>query len=53
MKKLISVNYDITPFTPKTIQMKLFFMKCAGSQFTIEVSLRAKNKTFIRPSRKK
>ena len=49
MKKLISVDYDITPFQPKTIQMNLFLWSVAGSQsFIIEVSLRTKNKTFIR-----
>ena len=50
MKKLISVYYDNTPFRPQIIQMKLFLWHVAGSQFfVIEVSLRTKNKTFIRP----
>ena len=45
MKKLISVDCDITPFRPKTTQMKLF-MKCGSKIFITEVSLRTKKKTF-------
>ena len=53
-KTFFSVGYDITPFRPKTIQMKLFFMKCAGSQIVIiEVSLRTKKKTFQKKNRQK
>ena len=53
MKKLISIDYDITPFRPKTIQMKLFLWSVQGAiSFIIEVSLRTKNTTFIRPFRK-
>ena len=35
MKKLISVDYDITPFWPQTIQMEQFLWLVTGKLFSI------------------
>ena len=51
MKKLFRVNYDTTPFRPKTIQMKLFLWSVQEAIFYYWSFIKSQIKTFIRPFR--